>query len=134
MNLLGKTILIFSFLTSPGFAENWICQTPDGLNRMNGDGVRLGICENNNKNITPGCIEATEQEYTDAGIAYKKIDKSIVTGSRIVDMTKAETDAIEQPKMDAEAAEKTKIDSLKLKLKALGFTDEEIALILNSGI
>jgi len=127
------TILIL-FIASTASAENWICQTPDGLNRINGDGVALGICGTNNQNINPDCIEATGQEYIDAGIAYKKFDKSIVTGSRIVDMTKAETDAIEQPKKDAEAAEKTKIDSLKLKLKALGFTDEEIALILNSGI
>ena len=108
--------ILFLLFASPASAENWICQKPDGLNRINGDGVRLGICEKNNQNINPNCIEATEQEYIDAGMAYKKLDKSIVTGSRIVDMTPTEIDTIvlaqAQAQAQAEAEHLLAVDDL----------------------
>ena|SRR3990167_4307697 len=115
------TILIL-FIASTASAENWICQKPDGLNRINGDGVTLGICGTNNQNINPGCIEATEQEYIDAGIAYKKLDISITAGSRIVDMTQAEKDII----LQAEADAKAQAEAAQLTLMDNAITDVDI--------
>src|SRR3990167_7361161 len=108
-----KLIILFLLLAVPASAENWICQKPDGLTRINGDGVTLGICGTNNQNISPDCIEATKQEYDDAGMPYKKLDKSIVTGNRIVDMTQTEKDIILQAETDAKAqAEATRLTSM----------------------
>lgn len=55
----------------------------------------------------PNATRVTKQEYHQAGLANKKIDTTVVTGSRIVDMTQVEIDAIVQANADAVIVSKT---------------------------
>jgi len=129
-------IVLFLFIAVPASAENWICQKPDGLSRINGDGVTLGICAKNNQNINPDCIEATGQEYTDAGLTYKKLDKSIVTGNRVVDMTQAEIDAIvlaqATAQAQAEAAQLLVVDDLVTNTDMTGIKLQKVETAIDN--
>ena len=131
-----KLIILFLIFASPVSAENWICQTPDGLNRVNGDGVTLGICGTNNQNIVPACIEATKQEWDDSALPNKKLDKSVITGSRIVDMTQAEKDAILQTEADAkgqaEAAQLTLIDNTIIDVDMVGVKLQKVETAIDN--
>lgn len=123
MNLPVKTILILGLLTTTASAELWVCQDGDYLRRREGDGKNLGICGEDNKNVLVNCIEATKQEYDNAGIAGKKLDKSVVTGIRVVDMTQAEKDAIALAESTAQAqAEAARLTSLDDSITAVDMT------------
>ena len=97
MNILVKIILTIFLTSTTCFAESWVCfdsTTKYVQVRMQGDGLSLGITGLNNSNIIPTCILATTEEYAKASDRFTKYDASVVTGSRIVDMTQAEKDAI----------------------------------------
>lgn len=94
--------ICFLFMATTANAEYWVCQDGDNLKKVQGDCMTLGLCSGfNNQGLNLSCIEATKQEYDDAGLSGKKLDKSVVTGNRIVDMTQAEKDAIAQAEADA---------------------------------
>lgn len=99
------TLVLSLFLTTQVYAEQWVCfdSVTKRVNKVvEGDGMRLGICGLNNSNIDPNCILATAQEYDLAKQAYKKVDKSVISGSRVIDLTQAEKDAILQAEADAQ--------------------------------
>lgn len=111
-------VLSILLLTTNAFAEKWVCQKGNSLIKKEGDGVRLGVCDVNNTNIAPQCILATEEEYNLASQQYKKLDKSIVTGSRIIDMTQAEIDALVLSEQSAQAqADTIATEDLSVTLK-----------------
>lgn len=66
-------------------------------------GVKVGCANDGYVIIQSNCIWATTQEFDDAQQPNKKVDKSIIMGSRVIDMTQAEIDAIVQAKADAQA-------------------------------
>ena len=77
------------------------------LSHNNGNIIRTvkscgAVCSNN-----PNLIRITEQEYNDSRLSNKKFDVSVITGSRIIDMTQAEIDAIAQAIFDARALAKS---------------------------
>ena len=98
-----RKIFMIMFLLVPAIAnaELWVCQSGSSLVRKHGDGVRLGICDINNTNIDPSCIEATKKQYDEAGLPNKKL----VNGD-VVDMTQAEIDAKAQAQADAQTQAK----------------------------
>jgi hypothetical protein len=135
MNL--KILFSFLLLTSTAYAENWVCVdtgTSEILLSQRGDCYALGICDGlNNTELKKGCFEATEVEYNKSKESFVKYAKNAQPGSRITEKTQQEIDAIlsaETVKKDLEQAKK---DSIKTKLSNLGFTDEEINIILSSG-
>jgi len=90
-------LLILCLVTSIANAEPWVCFDPTTkrVTRMFiGDGLKLGISGQNNTGIIPTCILATDLEYKYATKPYMMVDKSIVTGSRVVSLTPVEIDAI----------------------------------------
>ena len=89
---------LFLFICSTANAEMWLCQQGQTLRRFTGDGYKAGICGKNNTNIIPQCIEATQQQYDEAGLQYKKLENSDV-----VDWTQVEIDAYVQSQADAQA-------------------------------
>jgi hypothetical protein len=96
------------------------------LTRYEGDGYKLGICEKNNQNIAANCILASEQEWSDATGQYKKLNKSIVTGSRVIDWTQTEIDDYVQAQADVAAQAKT--DKINLLDDELANTDMSVAI------
>lgn len=104
MNLL-VSLLIILLTSTASFAEQWICFNPTTKyveSTIEGDGMVLGICGLNNSNIRSDCILATKLEYDKAKQAYQKVDTSIVTGSRVIDLTQAEKDAVIQVEATAQ--------------------------------
>lgn len=110
-------ILSFCLITSYVYAERWVCQSNNALHRFSGDGYTLGLCEENNVNILPECIEATQSEYNLAGQSWKKLDTGLSVGNRVIDMNQTEIDTILQAEADAqEAATIADIDELKVTI------------------
>ena len=95
---MKRVILILCFLSICGIAnaEIWVCQQGQTLRRFIGDGYVAGICDKNNANIIPACIEATKEQYDEAGLQYKKLESGDV-----VDWTQQEIDAYLQAQADA---------------------------------
>lgn len=135
MNL--KILIAFLLLTSTAYAENWVCtdkNTLEILSSQRGDCLSLGICLGlNNTQIKEGCFEATEVEYNKSKEPYAKYVKFAGVGFRITEKTQAEIDAILSQETVKKDLERAKKDSIKIKLSTLGFTDEEINIILSSG-
>lgn len=97
MNMFVKTIFIVLLTSTTCFAETWVCFNASSKyveKRLDGDGFILGVCGLNNSNIIPTCILATPTEYAKASDRFTKYDASVVSGSRIVDMTVSEKSAI----------------------------------------
>jgi hypothetical protein len=116
---------IFLFISSSAFAEKWVCEKATKTVRTQGDGFKLGICGKNNTNINPKCILATDEEYNLSG-QFKKIDKSIVSGPRVIDMTQAEIDAIVAAQAAASAAQA----AARLQAKDDSLVEDRSALVL----
>jgi hypothetical protein len=82
-----------------------------------GDGVKVGAVASYDTYDTPltGWIRSDITECEDANGSNKKLDLSIVSGSRVVDMTQAELDAIAavkaQAAIDAENAKQLAFDN-----------------------
>lgn len=129
-------LILFLFITSTAHAEMWVCEEAQKLRRLEGDGFKLGLTGKNNSNILPNCIEATRQEYADAGLSGKKLDKSVVTGNRIVDMTQAEKDAIAQAEADAlaqaEAARLLALDDSITSVDVTGTKLQKVETAINN--
>ncbi len=112
--------LLFCFLllvAGPASAEMWICYDVNMVptKAVIGDCRALGLCSGfNNEGLLPNCFEATKEELSLAKQAFKKVDKAMVQGSRIVDMSQPEIDAIvtaqAQAVSDAETARVGAID------------------------
>ena len=131
-----KILIAFLMLTSTAYAENWVCadkNTLEILSSQRGDCLSLGICLGlNNTQIKDGCFEATEVEYNKSKESFIKYDKNGAVGLRVIDKTRVEIDATLSTKTVKEDLEQAKKDSIKTKLSTLGFTDEEINIILNT--
>ena len=87
-----RFILIF-FLSLSVFAEHWIgynTGTNEIIRVVEGDGVALNICDENNSNIAAGYFIATVSEYDKAQTSYVKIDPLGAIGSRVIDYTAQE--------------------------------------------
>jgi hypothetical protein len=129
--------ILFLFFATTAAAENWICYdetTKQVTRKVQGDCLKLGLCSGfNNTGLQDNCFEASLIEWEDSKAGNKKFDGSIISGSRVVPMTQEEIDLKEKPAKDAQKEQKDKLDALKLKLKGLGLTDEEVDIILNSG-
>lgn len=118
--------LCFLFVCSMANAEQWVCQQGSNLVRKQGDGLSLGIATVNYATIDANCIMATELEYSNASLPNKKLDKSIVTGSRVVDMTAQEITDREQAILNAQSAAKiARLQAIDDKIAA---TDLSIVL------
>jgi len=133
---MKKIILLFLFLftCSVANAELWVCideANKEVIKTIQGDGKKLGICDFNNTHIISNCILATKTEYEKAKQPYMKVDNSIINGDRVISMTQTEIDEKNKP-TQAEIDYQKLLKDLKIKLKGMGFTDEEInILILN---
>ena len=119
--------LCFIFICSFAHAEMWICQEGSNLVKKQGDGLRLGICGKNNANILPNCIEATKEQYDEAGSPNKKLENGV-----LVDLTQEELDAKEKIIKDKEKEDKDKKDALVLEMKDLKFSDELIEKVMGA--
>ena len=100
-------LLASILLTTTAYAEDWICfdSGDKHINRtVNGDGLRLGISGINNSNIDPDCILAVAPEFTNAKLAFKKVDTGLALGSRVIDWTQPEIDTFTQAQADAQTA------------------------------
>jgi len=110
-------LLVFSLICSIANAELFVCQSSSEITQRNhlrkiqGDCMRLGVCSDfDNKGINPNCIIASKEEY-DSVMEFKKLDFNVVSGSRVIDMTQAEQDALTQAEADAQAlAEQSMLD------------------------
>lgn len=112
--------LLFCLVCTNASAEFIICQKPGStLRTAQGDCLKLGVCSDfNNQGLNPACIIATDQEWLDAKGQFKKLDKTIVTGSRVVDWTQSEIDAYNQAQADAEnIGQCVSIDDLDVTIK-----------------
>jgi len=98
-------ILSFVLVTSIASAESWIKFDPTTkrvLRTVNGDGTIVGCSGINNSNISSNCILATATEYQNAKLPLKKVNTSVVVGSRVIDLTTAEKSAITAAKATAQ--------------------------------
>lgn len=121
---LGMMISIFLLSSGVCHAAYFVCQVDATVDERNhlvkrqGDCLKLGVCSGfNNTGVDENCIIATKAEYDAAG-PFKKLDKGVVSGSRVVDMTQAEQDAITQAEADAElAAKQAAVDKLDVSIE-----------------
>jgi len=123
-------VVIFTLVTTMAHAGLWVCADGNKLRTMRGDGYALGIATLNYASIDVNCIQATHQEYDDARLQYKKLDKTVITGNRIVDWTQQEIDDYEQAIADAIVqAELDRINDLDDEVSKVNLTDITITKV-----
>lgn len=97
---MKKWFLVLLFLIIPHVvnAENFVCFDENTMTvtmSVQGDCLKIGLCSDvDNKGIQENCFIATEEEYKKAMESFVKVDASIVDGSRVVDMSDDEINAI----------------------------------------
>ena len=91
-------VILFIFICTTAHAELWVCQEGNTLKRFHGDGYERGICGKDNKDIISSCILATELQYNESKLAYKKLENGDV-----VDWTQAEIATYVQAQADAQS-------------------------------
>ena len=110
-------LVIFMFLlATEAHAAYWIkYNATTNLNprcRI-GDGVKIGAVASYDTYDQPlvGWLASNEAECADASVRNRKVDQSIVSGSRVVDMTQAEIDAAIAAALQVRAARKALRDA-----------------------
>jgi len=131
-NIIVSSLILL--IATTAHAERWVCY--DGATfsitkRVEGDCLRLGICSGyNNTGIQANCVEATSVEWDKSAQQYVKFDTSVVSGSRVVDLTQAEIDAILAAQAQAAAAaEAIKVASLDTALSNAKVADYTLTKI-----
>ena len=148
---MRKLIVLLATLLVPtiSHAEHWICYesktvgavTYNDISRyITGDCLTLGLCSGfDNTGLQSQCFEAVNNEFDLVSLANKKVDPLAAAGSRIVDLTQAELDAIAAAEAQAIANAKAttistldnKVDGVKLNDMTLTKVDAKIDAINN---
>jgi len=127
--------LVFSLiLINSANAENWICYDDQNIitTKVQGDCLKLGLCTGfNNEGLRPDCFEASKNEYEKAASSQVKVDKGIIVGDRVVDLTEEEKQDQKRIEDEVKLENENNKRSLIDKLKGLGLSDEEISLLIN---
>jgi len=119
MNKIRLIIIgICLMMATKAFAGDFVCGEGTSISK------RISCGKSCSSDVK--CIRVTKEQI-------QSVNKySIIKDGKLAEMTALEIKTIDDAKKVISDAQKVKMNTLKLKLKELGFTDEEVATLLNS--
>lgn len=127
--MLNRIVLLVLLLCSPAFAGDYVCHVDGQITEkyISVDGANL--------DKRPECLKISREKMK-ALTSWSKVDAKIIgtAEDKIVEASEEEKLAVATAAKEAADEQAAQVDALKLKLKELGFTDEEISMLIGSGV